>query len=599
MGRISRRAFHGALASALAWSALPKAWAIPNRPTSVALLLSGVITDGGWSQLAYNGLKELKTRGFKTAYAENISIAQMDQVTRGYSDDGFDLVVGHGVEFSSTLLEVAPDYPAQHYFVTTFLPQPEVPANIMYVNMGYFGAAYGAGVLAALISDKKRAVGFIGGDDDPNQNHMKKAFIAGAQRTVPGIQASRLSQVTTTTHPRAARLLDPDWERSGCNLARGGRDRPWRDPRRGRGERESSGLLFGSERPCAQQHGDQLRDEPGRNGNQPSRRRWLTGAFAGGNEWRPPVNQMWLQKCGQNGEYNPRLISADEWNAFQKVWSDIASHKIDVDAVGGVSSRRLSASSFSDFFNRHLSEMSIWRLLGGACGEPYPGNEKHRQALSGRLANNNVSLTIRAGEIHALLGENGAGKSTLMQILYGFHAMDSGEICIDGQAVRLGSPKDAIALGIGMVHQEFMLVRRFSVVENTVLGLREGRGPFLDLRRASEKLKELSNRHGLSLEPAAEVGSLPIGVQQRVEILKLLYRDARLLILDEPTAVLTPQEKDQLFAVLRKLRARRPLRRIGHAQAQRNHGNCRSRNRDARWTSGGHPRQSAQHPVRN
>jgi ABC-type uncharacterized transport system ATPase subunit len=172
----------------------------------------------------------------------------------------------------------------------------------------------------------------------------------------------------------------------------------------------------------------------------------------------------------------------------------------------------------------------------------------------GVLANNNVSLTIQAGEIHALLGENGAGKSTLMQILYGFHAMDSGEILIDGERVRLGSPKDAIALGIGMVHQEFMLVRRFSVVENTVLGLREGGGPLLDLRRASEKLKDLSNRHGLALDPAAEVGSLPIGVQQRVEILKLLYRDAHLLILDEPTAVLTPREKDQLFAVLRKLR---------------------------------------------
>ncbi len=172
----------------------------------------------------------------------------------------------------------------------------------------------------------------------------------------------------------------------------------------------------------------------------------------------------------------------------------------------------------------------------------------------GVLANNNVNFAIQAGEIHALLGENGAGKSTLMQILYGFHSKDSGEIWIDGQWVHLGSPKDAIALGIGMVHQEFMLVRPFSVVENTVLGLREG-GALLDLQRASEKLRELSNRHGLALNPAAEVGSLPIGVQQRVEILKLLYRDARILILDEPTGVLTPQEKDHLFDVLRKLRA--------------------------------------------
>ena len=172
----------------------------------------------------------------------------------------------------------------------------------------------------------------------------------------------------------------------------------------------------------------------------------------------------------------------------------------------------------------------------------------------GVLANDNVNFTVHAGEIHALLGENGAGKSTLMQILYGFHAMDSGEILIDGERVRLGSPKDAIALGIGMVHQEFMLVRPFSVIENTVLGLRDGSGPLLHLQQASERLKELSNRHGLALDPAAKVGSLPIGVQQRVEILKLLYRNARLLILDEPTAVLTPREKDQLFAILRRLR---------------------------------------------
>ncbi len=173
----------------------------------------------------------------------------------------------------------------------------------------------------------------------------------------------------------------------------------------------------------------------------------------------------------------------------------------------------------------------------------------------GVLANDHANLTLRAGEIHALLGENGAGKSTLMQILYGFHSMDAGEILIDGQRVHLGSTKDAIALGIGMVYQEFMLLRPFSVVENTVLGLREGPGPLLDLPKASAKLKELSDRHGLALDPAAKVKNLPIGVQQRVEIVKLLYRDARLLILDEPTAVLTPQEKDRLFSVLRALRA--------------------------------------------
>jgi ABC-type uncharacterized transport system ATPase subunit len=168
----------------------------------------------------------------------------------------------------------------------------------------------------------------------------------------------------------------------------------------------------------------------------------------------------------------------------------------------------------------------------------------------GIVANNHVDFTVEAGEIHALLGENGAGKSTLMQILYGFHSMDSGEIFIDDQLVEIRSPRDAIALGIGMVHQEFMLVRRFSVVENTVLGL-----PKLDLRRASQRLRALSDQHHLAIDPDAQIQHLPIGVQQRVEILKLLYRDARLLILDEPTAVLTTHEKDQLFTVLRELRA--------------------------------------------
>jgi len=173
----------------------------------------------------------------------------------------------------------------------------------------------------------------------------------------------------------------------------------------------------------------------------------------------------------------------------------------------------------------------------------------------GVVANDHANLTVEAGEIHALLGENGAGKSTLMQILYGFHRMDSGEILIDGSPVTLTSSKEAIALGIGMVHQEFMLVPPFTVLENAILGLREPGHPLLDLGKASQRFKALSDRHQLALDPNAEVQSLPIGVQQRVEIVKALYRDASLLILDEPTAVLTSQEKDQLFSVLRGLQA--------------------------------------------
>jgi simple sugar transport system ATP-binding protein len=173
----------------------------------------------------------------------------------------------------------------------------------------------------------------------------------------------------------------------------------------------------------------------------------------------------------------------------------------------------------------------------------------------GVLANDHVNLTVEAGEIHALLGENGAGKSTLMQVLYGFHHADSGEIFIDQVPVKINSPKDAIALGIGMVHQEFMLVPRFTVVQNVVLGAKRDRGLLLDLKADSARLLRLSEKHHLAIDPEARIDSLSIGVQQRVEILKLLYRDAKLLVLDEPTAVLTAPEKDRLFNVLRSLRA--------------------------------------------
>ena len=172
--------------------------------------------------------------------------------------------------------------------------------------------------------------------------------------------------------------------------------------------------------------------------------------------------------------------------------------------------------------------------------------------FTGVLADDCVSLTVEAGQIHALLGENGAGKSTLMHILYGLYRADEGEILLEGQPLQLHSPADAIARGIGMIHQDFMLIPRFSVVENVVIGLKEG-GVRLDLHSAAVRLSELSRQYGLAIDPYERVEHLSVGVQQRVEILKLLYRHARILILDEPTGVLTPQETEGLFAVLRTL----------------------------------------------
>jgi simple sugar transport system ATP-binding protein len=170
------------------------------------------------------------------------------------------------------------------------------------------------------------------------------------------------------------------------------------------------------------------------------------------------------------------------------------------------------------------------------------------------LANDDITFDVRAGEIHALLGENGAGKTTLMNILYGLVSPDAGELRIEGEPVTIRDPSDAIARGIGMVHQHFMLVPVLTVAENVVLGRERLRGPFLDLPAASRRIRELAAQLGFDIDPDARVEQLPVGQQQRVEILKVIYRGARILVLDEPTAVLTPQETMEVFNVLRRLR---------------------------------------------
>ncbi len=171
-------------------------------------------------------------------------------------------------------------------------------------------------------------------------------------------------------------------------------------------------------------------------------------------------------------------------------------------------------------------------------------------------ANDHIDLTVEPGEIHCLLGENGAGKSTLMNMLYGLLEPTDGEILVDGQPVHFRTPADAIAAGIGMVHQHFMLVPVFTVAENVMLGREQTRGlGMLDRGRAAALVRELSERYRLAVDPDALVEDLPVGVQQRVEILKALANEARVLILDEPTAVLTPQEIDELVAIMRSLKA--------------------------------------------
>jgi basic membrane protein A and related proteins len=321
MRSLSRRSF-----LALAGAAAANSWA-QSKPTSVVLLLTGVITDGGWSQLAFNGLKSLGP-SFRTAYAENISLAQMQEVARGYADDGFDLILGHGFEFSNTLLDIAPDYPRQDFFATCYLPQEKVPSNILFMNMGYYGAAYGAGAFAALISEKKKAVGFVGGEDDPEQVRMQHAFMAGAKNAVPGIQALG---IITGDYDNAAKGRE-----AAATLIGNGADVIWHAA-----DVTGLGAIQGAVAGNVKVMGcysDQSNLAPNNMATsfemnlegmvRAVSHNVAVGKFAGGTEWHPSVDWMWLLRAGSHGEYNPKLVSPEAWGQFQKVWKDVAAGKV-------------------------------------------------------------------------------------------------------------------------------------------------------------------------------------------------------------------------------------------------------------------------------
>lgn len=176
-----------------------------------------------------------------------------------------------------------------------------------------------------------------------------------------------------------------------------------------------------------------------------------------------------------------------------------------------------------------------------------------RKEFPGVVANDNITLTLKKGEIHALLGENGAGKSTLMGILFGMYQPDQGKIKVNGKEVRIANPNVANRLGIGMVHQHFKLVDNFTVTENIILGSEPIKGMVIDIEKAAKKIEELSKHYGLNVDPSAKIEDISVGMQQRVEILKTLYRNAEVLIFDEPTAVLTPNEIDELMKIMKNL----------------------------------------------
>jgi basic membrane protein A len=330
----SRRTFHKGFGAVLAAASLRLHGWSQTKPTRVVLLLTGVVTDGGWSQLAYEGLRRLTSQqGFQTSYAEDISLAQIQQVARGYSDDGFDLIVGHGFEFSSALLDIAPDYSRQRYFVTSFLPQPAVPDNIRFVDLGYFDAAYAAGALAALISDRKQAVGFVGGEDDPTQQKMRKAFVAGAQRTVSGIKGLG---IIAGDYNNAAKGRE-----AAATLIGNGADVIWHAADvTGLGAIQGAAAAKVKVLGC---YSDQTALAPAYMAASFQMRlddmvvKMATAvqqhSFSGGTEWRPTVDEMWLLTAGSHGNYNPALVSTASWTTFQAVWRDLSTRKINVSSI--------------------------------------------------------------------------------------------------------------------------------------------------------------------------------------------------------------------------------------------------------------------------
>ena len=315
------------VASGAAGAGFNRAFAAGKR---VALIMTGSVTDGGWNQFAYEGLNDLKAGGFETAYAENVTQAKIPQVVQGYADDGYDLIIGHGFEFGSAFIELAPQYPEQRFFASTFKPQDELPPNARYIDLAYFDAAYGAGALAAMISNSGKSVGFVGGGDNPTQQRIMKCFIAAAEATRPGLKANG---IVTGDYDNAARGKE-----AAETMAANGADVIWHAANvTGLGAIQGAAAAGAKVIGC---YSDQTDLAPGKMATSlVLNLGWMVkevaksiadGTFEGGKEWTPKVTEMWSPKCGTNGDHDPSVADADAWKKFTEVWNGLGEKKIDV-----------------------------------------------------------------------------------------------------------------------------------------------------------------------------------------------------------------------------------------------------------------------------
>lgn len=330
---ISRRSFAQFLAVATAAPFLvTDAARAAGKITKVALLLPGSVADGGWNTLAFQGFKALDPSSFKTAYTESVQQAQMEQVIRGYADDGYDLIIGHSYEYGSAFTEIGPDYPKSNFFASTFKPGEQAPANVEFIDMAYLQAAYAAGALAAMISDKGKAVGTVGGGDNPTQQAMTKAFMAAAEKTRPGVKGLG---IVTGDYNNAAKGRE-----AATTMIGNGADVIWHTA-----DVTGLGAIQGAAAAKVKAIGDfsdQTSVAPDYVAtNFKQNLDWMVGevaksvadgSFKGGQEWKLTPVQGWTAVCG-SAPYNPKLVTAAQWAEFQDIWSKLNAGTIDVKAV--------------------------------------------------------------------------------------------------------------------------------------------------------------------------------------------------------------------------------------------------------------------------
>jgi len=328
MAGITRRNFAKMLAGAVVLPVLAPAISrsalAATKEFKIALLLPGSISDGSWNSLAYQGLQSLKKSGMKVAYSESVPQAQMEQAIRGYADEGYNLIIGHSFEYGAAFTEIGPDYPDTDFFASTFKPAESAPKNVEYINLTYIQASYAAGALAALISDKGQAVGFVGGADNPTQQGMMRAFILGAERTRPGIKGLG---VVTGEYGNAAKGRE-----AATAMITNGADVIWHAA-----DETGLGALQGAIAANVKAIGcytDQKDLSPARIAcSFKQNLDWMVeqvgnaaagNSFKGGEEWAPSLAKSWSVIYGDKS-HNDSIVSASAWQAFQKVWQQLDS----------------------------------------------------------------------------------------------------------------------------------------------------------------------------------------------------------------------------------------------------------------------------------